>query len=202
MVIWARKTYRVIMGLIFPVVYYFSPNKILVISIISFFLLLIVILEVERRRHPGLWPYVIRRPYGKIFKKEPGRILGTTYFLAASLLSILIFEKGVAILALLFSVFGDAASAIVGVKYGRTRLFKEKSLEGSLAFFIICFLVALPLISSRKMMAGVEMPAKLLVILVGSLAASLIEVLPTRLDDNFTIPLFSEALMEIMKRVA
>lgn len=202
MVIWARKGYRVIMGLIFPTVYYFSPNKLPVACIISFFLLLIIVLEVERRRHPGLWSYIVKRPYGKIFKKEPGRILGTTYFLAGSLLSILVFEKGIAIAALLFSVFGDAASTIVGVKYGKTRLFKEKSLEGTLAFFIICFFVGLFLIWSRRMFLGLDAPARLFLILIGSFAAALIEVLPIRVDDNLTIPLFSGAVMEIVKRVA
>ncbi len=201
MVIWARKGYRIIMGLIFPVVYYFSPNRIPAVCIISFFLLLIIILEVERHRHPGLWPYVTKRTYGKIFKKEPGRILGSTYFLAASLLSILIFEKGIAIAALLFSTFGDAASTIVGVKYGRTKLFRGKSLEGSLAFFIICFFVGLFLICSRRMFIDLDGPARLLLILIGSFAASLIEVLPIRLDDNLTIPLFSGAVMEMVKRV-
>ena len=83
MSIWARKAYRIIMGSIFPVVYYFSP-KWVPISIIGFFLLLISILEVERHIHPGLWPYITKRKYGKIFKKKPGKVLGTTYFLLGS----------------------------------------------------------------------------------------------------------------------
>ncbi len=202
MVIWARKSYRIIMGLIFPTVYYFSPNRVPVVCIISFFLLLVIILEVERRRHPGLWPYITKRTYGKILKERPGRILGTTCFLAASLLSILLFEKGIAISVLLFSVFGDAASTIVGVKYGKTKLFGEKSLEGSLAFFIICFFVGLFLIFSRRMFLGLTGPTKLFLILVGSFAASFIELLPIPLDDNLTIPLFSGVVMEIVKRIA
>ena len=202
MVIWARKSYRIVMGLIFPTVYYFSPNKVPVVCIISFFLLLIIILEVERHRHPGLWPYITKRTYGKILKEKPGRILGTTFFLVASLLSVLLFEKGIAISVLLFSVFGDAASTIVGVKYGKTKLFGEKSLEGSLAFFIICFFVGLFLIFSRRMFLGLTGPTKLLLILVGSFAASFIELLPIPLDDNLTIPLFSGVVMEIVKRIA
>lgn len=202
MVIWARKSYRIVMGLIFPTVYYFYQNKVPVVCIISFFLLLIIILEVERRRHPGLWPYITKRTYGKILKEKPGRILGTTFFLVASLLSILLFEKGIAISVLLFSVFGDAASTIVGVKYGKTKLFGEKSLEGSLAFFIICFFVGLFLIFSRRMFLGLTGPTKLLLILVGSFAASFIELLPIPLDDNLTIPLFSGVVMKIVKRIA
>lgn len=198
MSIWARKAYRIIVGSIFPVVYYFSP-KWVPISIIGFFLLLISILEVERHIHPGLWPFIIKRPYGKIFKKEPGEILGTTYFLLGSLLTIIFFEKSIAITVLLFTVFGDAISAIIGVKYGKIKLFGGKTLEGSLSFFLICIALGLVLIYLPRL--RISHTLNLFLILFGAAAAAFMELLPLRVDDNLSVPIFSGIVMEIVRRV-
>lgn len=198
MSIWARKTYRIIVGSIFPIVYYFSP-KWVPISIIGFFLLLIFILEVERHIHPGLWPFIIKRPYGKIFKKEPGKILGTTYFLLGSFITIIFFEKDIAISVLLFTVFGDAISAIVGVKYGKIKLFGNKTLEGSFSFFLICLAVGIGLIYLPRL--RILHTLNPFLILFGSAAAAFMELLPLRVDDNLSVPIFSGIVMEIVRRV-
>jgi len=198
MSIWARKTYRIIVGSMFPAVYYFTP-KWVVISIIGFFLLLVSILEVERHIHPGLWPFIIKRPYGKIFKKEPGKILGTTYFLLGSLLTIIFFEKSIAITVLLFTVFGDAISAIIGVRYGKIKLFGNKTLEGSLSFFLICIALGLGLIYLPRL--RILHTLNLFLILFGSAAAAFMELLPLRVDDNLSVLIFSGIVMEIVRRV-
>lgn len=198
MSIWARKAYRVIVGSIFPTVYYFTP-KWVPISIIGFFLLLISILEVERHIHPGLWPFILKRPYGKIFKKEPGKILGTTYFLLGSLITIIFFEKSIAISVLLFTVFGDAMSTIVGVKYGKIKLFGNKTLEGSLSFFLICLVVGIGLIYLPRLRILYNL--NFFLILFGAVAAAFMEVLPLRVDDNLSVPIFSGIVMEIVRRV-
>lgn len=201
---WFRKGYRIIMGSIFPIVYYFvatepiqpmkfTPQKFIPIGIIIFFLILISILEIERYKHPGLWPYITSKWYGKIFKQEPGRLEGTTYFLIASLITIAIFSNGIAITALLFSTFGNAASAIVGIKYGKIKLFRgEKSVEGTMAFFITCLIIGIILIGSPRLMLT---PAN---VLLGAAVATLIEVLPIPVDDNLTIPIISGMVMQIV----
>jgi dolichol kinase len=204
MAIRARKIYRIGVGCIFPLVYYFVSKKPILmgefpvvkfvpLGIIAFFLILVIILEVERHKHPGLWPYIISKPYGKILKKKPGKILGTTYFLVGSFIVIAVFSNGVAIAVLLFNTFGDAVSAIIGTKYGKIKFFGgKKSLEGSLAFFVVSLIVGLILCNSPRV------DLVLYQVAIGAITATLIEALPIPVDDNLTIPIISGTVMQVL----
>ncbi|MCK4245507.1 MAG: hypothetical protein KAX20_07785, partial [Candidatus Omnitrophica bacterium] len=113
MILWQRTTYRLVMGSIFPLTYYFS-SKIPALIVTGFFICLMVFFEIERLKHPGVYKWVLAH-LGGIFKVKVGRLTGTTYFLIATLLLILFFERSIAIVSLFFLIFGDAASTIVGV---------------------------------------------------------------------------------------
>jgi len=65
---------------------------------------------------------------------EEKKLSGVTYMLIGAWLTIYLFEKDVAILALLLVSISDAAAAIVGTAYGKIHLW-QKTLEGSVAFF-------------------------------------------------------------------
>jgi dolichol kinase len=86
-------------------------------------------------------------------------------------------------------VFGDAAATLVGVKWGRIKL-GQRSLEGSIAFFLICLIVGLGLL--RVLMLNLN------IVLIGALAAALIELLPLPFDDNLTVPIFSALVMSLI----
>ncbi len=108
-------------------------------------------------------------------------------YVIAILLTILTFPKLVAIIAILTLAIADPLSAIVGITWGRRRIVPDKSVEGSLAFFVATVAVAggtlwattevgvWPLLGSAFLIA---------------LAAAILEMLPLRIDDNLTIPLF------------
>jgi dolichol kinase len=85
----------------------------------------------------------------------------------------------------------DPLSAIIGIRYGKNKVVKHKTVEGSLAFFfsnlIITFLVFFWWTSFLNIMLG---PVILLSILT-AISTSLFEMIPLRLDDNLTIPLFT-----------
>ncbi|MFN3598754.1 MAG: diacylglycerol/polyprenol kinase family protein [Aquificaceae bacterium] len=98
-------------------------------------------------------------------------------------LSFLAFGKGSALVGVLVLAVGDAFAGLVGIRYGRTRI-GNKSLEGSLAFFLSTFLVLLPFVGMMKA-------------LWISLFCALVEALPLKLDDNFTIPLTAGFLYKV-----
>lgn len=191
MILWARKIYRILMGMIFPLIYYFSPNKWIPLYPVSFFLFLVLLLEWARKKYPGFWPWLLKKPFGKIFKKEPGKVLGTTYFLLGTFFSILFFDKSIAICVLLFNVFGDASSAIFGTKYGKTKLFGKKTLEGSLAFLVSCLILGYFLM----LLPNLFLPFSL--ILLAAFVATIVELLPIPIDDNLTIPLITGFSMRL-----
>lgn len=97
--------------------------------------------------------------------------------------------------ALLFLVLGDMSAAIIGVsfggevasvKLGRTG---KKSLEGSLAMLVVCFVVGCVLFATVELR---EYP-----VFLGAVAATLVELYePFGINDNLTIPLVSSVAMQ------
>jgi dolichol kinase len=190
----ARKTYRIGIGLIFPLLYYFSPDKLLPIAALMFFLGLVTALEVARKASPLAWQWICERSRG-VFKEKSGPILGETYFLLSILFCIVFLRKPIALAALLFLTFGDAASTLVGVRFGTKRFFNNKSLEGSLAFLTVSCLVGLLLRFAPGINLGIW------VVLIGAFVATVVEALPIPVDDNFTVAAFSGIAMQIVARL-
>ena len=155
------------------------------------FLSVFLLIELSRFAIPRLNKrlFIIFRYYFKETEKK--RLITTTFFLVSFLITVLLFRKDIAITAMLFSIFGDAASAIVGV-HGKKKIF-NKSLEGSLAFLVTCLIIGLALTLTRIGLA----PA---VFISGAFFAAIIEFLPLPVDDNFTIALTAGAVMSAISK--
>jgi dolichol kinase len=174
-------------SLVIPVGYYLSPDswhrdweRALLASVI-----VSLAIEVFRLNHPRT-RNLFRHFFGELLRNhEEASLLGSTYLLIACLLSIHLFPKPIAVLALCFLIVGDTVAAIVGKSAGRIRIF-GKTLEGSLACLLICFGITLFL---------PEVPFH--VAIVGALVATIFELLPIPLDDNFRIPLSAGFAMEL-----
>lgn len=174
-------------SLAIPVGYYVSPDawrrdweRALLASVI-----LSLAIEVFRLNHPRT-RNLFRHFFGELIRNhEEASLLGSTYLLIACLLSIHLFPKPIAVLALCFLIVGDTVAAIVGKSVGRIKIF-GKTLEGSLACLAICFGITLFL---------PEVPFH--VAIVGAIVATVFELLPIPLDDNFRIPLSAGFAMEL-----
>jgi dolichol kinase len=174
-------------SLVIPVGYYLSPDswhrdweRALLASVI-----LSLAIEVFRLNHPRT-RNLFRHFFGELIRNhEEASLLGSTYLLIACLLSIHLFPKPIAVLALCFLIVGDTVAAIVGKSVGRIRMF-GKTLEGSLACLVVCFGITLFL---------PEVPFH--VAIVGAVVATIFELLPIPLDDNFRIPLSAGFAMEL-----
>ncbi|MGE5175481.1 MAG: diacylglycerol/polyprenol kinase family protein [Hyphomicrobiales bacterium] len=177
-------------SLAIPVGFYLTPDswtreweRALLASVI-----LSLAIEIFRINHPRT-RNLFRHFFGELLRNhEDASLLGSTYLLIACLLSIHLFTKPVAVLALSFLIVGDTVAAIVGKSFGRVRLF-GKSLEGSMACLVVCFAITrfLP-----------EVPFH--VALVGAVVATVFELLPIPLDDNFRIPLSAGFAMDLLLR--
>ena len=120
--------------------------------------------------------------------KEYKKFSSITLFLFASFLSVLLFDKSIAVLAVSYLIFGDFFSKFFGIYFGRTRIF-EKTFEGSLAHFNAC------LISGYIFLHFVSVPIP--AYLTGVFVASLSEVLPLGVNDNFSVALLSASSMYV-----
>ena len=124
-----------------PIAYYLSPDpwtrtweRALLASVI-----VALAIELFRLHNPQIRG-IFRHFFGEIVRNhEDASLLGSTYLLIAMLLTIHLFEKPVAVLALAFLVLGDTVAAIVGKSIGTHRLLGGKTIEGSLACFATCF---------------------------------------------------------------
>jgi len=174
-----------------PIAYYASPaawtrnwERALLASVI-----VSLAIEVFRLNHPRT-RNVFRHFFGELLRNhEEASLLGSTYLLIALLLTLHLFEKQVAVLALGFLIIGDTVAAIVGKSMGRIALFGGKTLEGSLSCLLVCYGLTL-------LMPGIPIHVGI----VGAVTATLFELLPIPLDDNFRIPLSAGFAMELLLR--
>ena len=115
--------------------------------------------------------------------EQDGDLTGASYILLTASVSIALFSKPVAIAAISFIIVGDVAAALIGRKFGRTKI-GNKTLEGSLGCLAATFLVAV-------FAPGISLQVALL----GALVATLVEAWPMGVDDNVSVPLLSGLAM-------
>lgn len=179
-----RKTTH-LSGLFLPIIYIFFDKAVMLVVGGSLVCIAIGV-ELAKRFLPTFSNYFFHylKPLLRSHEKQ-GAITGATFYIISVFLCILIFDKSIAITCIFFITLGDTAAALVGKRWGRTKLIGNKSLEGSAACFVVCLLMTLFWINP-------------IVGITGAFFATLTELLPLRIDDNLTVPLISGAVMQLM----
>ena len=175
-------------SLIIPFGYlYLITDKYVMVQILI--VLNIIFLFFDITRHRIVWIQSIFKYFFNDMLRgheQRGHLTGATWVIIGSLISILIFTKHVAVIALIFMSLGDTAAGLIGQKFGKNKV-GNKTWEGFLAGLIVCIIVAINF---------PFLPLK--ISLVGALVAMIMELLPIPLDDNFKIPLGSGAIMMML----
>ena len=131
-----------------------------------------------------------RKTFGLIFyrllrKKETRRntfqVSGSMYVLMAAIACTLMFSKPVAVIALTVMLISDTCAALFGKAFGTRKLYRQKSLEGTVAFFMSALFINMcyePIYHFTY--AGV----------IACLAATFAEMFEDRIeiDDNLSVP--------------
>lgn len=172
-------------GLIIPIAYYFVGKKtgIIILGSVTAFIFLC---ELLRFVNPKFNNFFCRLFSSLLRGHEREDVTGTGYFLFGALLSIILFEKRHAIVCSYFLILGDFFAALVGIKWGRIKILPPKSLEGSLACFSVCLLVAL----AHKLNP--------IIAVAGAFTATIVELVSLGINDNLTIPIISGFVMWIV----
>ena len=123
---------------------------------------------------------IITRPY------EHQVLSGASWVFIGAGLTAYLFNENVAVIALLVMSLSDSAAALIGIKYGTTRLF-NKSLEGTLAFLISTYLIIF-LFSSASFM----------LLLLTSITVTAIELFSTpKYNDNILISITTAIILTL-----
>ncbi len=169
--------------LIVPIGYGLTSEESVLFFLLPFFLCYLWV-DLLRHFHSGTASLFQKYFFGKVLReKEKGTLMGSTYFLFSSLLTILIFPKPIAIASLLILILSDTAAALVGKWVGGISVF-GKTLEGSMAFLVSSLIIVWNYPQLNRFSGS-----------FAALGATLVELLPIRVDDNLTIPLVAGAIM-------
>lgn len=175
-----------------PAAIYFMP-KIVLIPILLIILSGNIILEYGNfKKYP--WA---RKSFGVLFfrtlrNKETSRehfqFTGAIYVLTSALLCLCFFGKEVAAIALTVMLISDSAAALVGRSIGKIKIYKNKTLEGTLAFFLTAVIINL-LFFPIYPFGGESV--------IACLVATLAEVYEDKIeiDDNLSVPIFFSVVL-------
>ncbi|MEW6440735.1 MAG: glycosyltransferase [bacterium] len=181
------QVYRKIWHLSFiwaPIVYYhfFSYAQAILLSLL--FLLLFLAVDIIRLN----WKRgneIAYRHFSWLLREQERKGLNTAFYFALScLICAVFFEKRVAVTAIALLCVGDPIAAIIGTRYGSIRIL-NKSLQGSLACFIVCFAVARFMFDSTLAFWA-------------ALTATFFELISSRLNDNLSVPIFSGLMLTFL----
>jgi dolichol kinase len=169
--------------LVIPLGYALTSEKTVLTFLLPFFLCYLFV-DLLRHFHSGMASLFQKYFFGRVLREaEKQSLMGSTYFLFSSLLTILLFPKSIAIASLLILILSDTASALIGKWIGKVPIF-GKTLEGSAAFLFSSLMIVW-LYPNLGRFWGT----------LGALGATLIEMMPIKVDDNLTIPIVAGAIM-------
>ena len=139
---------------------------------------------------------VAHRTFRRVMREnEMNSWSATTHLMLGVTTVILIFPREVATLAVGMLAFGDPISSIVGVLYGKDKILGNKSLQGTMAGFAICTIVAGLFYYSK----GLMLERIVLVSILSGLIGAISELIPVgKMDDNFSFPILAAAMLYIL----
>ncbi|MHC1584837.1 MAG: diacylglycerol/polyprenol kinase family protein [Candidatus Syntropharchaeia archaeon] len=186
-----RKTLH-LCGISIPLAYYFTEKELMLVILFSGMLLAI---GIEWGRFKGIFIF----PDFLLREEEDKQVAAYVYFIIASFISVLIFDKTIAIVSILMLGIGDAVVGVTGILLNilaeRENVnvrsggkFRSKTVELMIVMFLTCFTI------------GYFFSLPVHMVVAGALGATIADAFPWKflekpVDDNLTIPLFSGALM-------
>jgi len=168
--------------------YWYMPKP-LVLQIMALVIVLVVIGETIRLNTPSINKWVLKVLGGVHRKDEANQLSGLLWTISGSFFTMLLFpDKHIVMASLLYLAFGDAFAALIGRRHGKNKILNNKTIEGSIACFLVCLIIGLFFLDWR-------------LALWGALVATTIEILPWPLNDNFWMPLISATVLTFFSQM-
>lgn len=189
-----RKLWHILTGLSGLAVYYFlSLDEMFVAHFLMSLAFVGFALELIRLKFEKVNVLAIKFMGLFMRESEKTKMSGLPFYALGVSLALYFYPFDIAMMAILFLIFADPISSYFGVLFGKEKIVKNKSLQGTTAGFITCYTIALIyLLVVAQIAPGMQL-------LVFSLAAGVVgavsEIFSIYIDDNLTIPVLSGAGM-------
>lgn len=151
-----------------------------------------------RHRNPKLNSFVIKLMGPLMRKSEEKGSSGLPFYALGISLALFLFKEKIALLAIMFLVFSDPISSYFGIRFGKDKILPNKSLQGSVAGFSVCYLVTLLYTLGSSASAANIFIFAVIAGFIGSISEL---VSAYNVDDNLTIPVLSGAGLTILNYV-
>lgn len=190
---YVRNLFHASNALVAVVLYHFVLTREAALMVLGAMFVLYATLEITRRFSTRWNDFLVDKLFGSISRpSERYRVNSATVYLLALLIITWFFPKLAVEAAILVLGFGDPMASVIGKRWGRRKLFRDKSYAGTAGFFAAAFLAVGTLLFFA-------LPATGLLHIVGVTSAivavgAVTELLSSRIDDNFSIPIACAAV--------
>jgi len=188
---------------IFNIHIFYDNNRSFISLTLLLLILFLTVVEFFRFRNEKIQNLFIKFT-GKMLKKdELYRVNGSLPFLAGLFIITAFLPKNIAILSAVFLVSADPAAAYFGSRYGKTRFYNGKSIEGTIAAFFSAFFLGIAFLIINYFYASDSIlnvnTKSIIIVSIGAASSAIVEFFSSRdwLDDNLLLPVFSGIIMTI-----
>jgi dolichol kinase len=190
---YARNAFHAMNGIVAAVMYELVLSREQAMWVLGSILAVFGTLEITRRFSDRWNDFLVDKLFGAISRpSERYRVNSATIYLIALILIVAVFPREAVGAAVLILGLGDPAASIIGKRWGRRKLFRDKSLAGSLGFAGVSFAAVAVYFTLADAVAGTA--ATLGVAAVLAVVGAVTELLSSRIDDNFSIPVVCAAV--------
>lgn len=144
-------------------------------------------LEISRRFSERWNQFLCRVVFGPIARpRELYKTNSATWYLLALCIVVPLFSREAVVSGLVVLGFGDPAAAWIGKRWGNRKLYRNKSYAGTLGFVLASLFVGTMVLFVSA--SPVALSLRFAALSCAAIAGAGAELLTTRLDDNFTVP--------------
>lgn len=189
---YARNAFHIANGLTGVVMYHYFLTREQALMVLGTIFAVFATLEITRRFSDRWNDFLVDKVFGAISRpSERYRINSATIYLVALILITYFFPQAAVEAACLVLGLGDPIASLVGKRFGRKKLFRDKSYAGTLAFFGAATAAVFAFLALTNPAMG--LPQALFIAGAISLVGAVTELFSSRIDDNFSIPVASAA---------
>lgn len=144
-------------------------------------------IEFLRLRNEKMNAFLMKIMKPVMRESERNSTSGLPFYALGVALALFFFPERIAVLASLFLIFADPIASFFGILYGRDKILPNKSLQGTIAAFTVCYILTL--------VYGLNYVSPNMSLLIFAIAAGIIgaisEMCSQFVDDNLCIPVVS-----------